>query len=109
MTNAFQRDANGQAILKGTDWTPQDNTPTTPNLSPIASATSPIALVWPPNAVGLIVSPLTKDAQLADASDTYRFTLGAGVDFAIPGKEGNVTKILRPSATVVEFMFEILK
>lgn len=103
-------DANNNPIQLSNSFTMSDAT-STPQVSPIASGTSEVALVWPTNAIKLNVYAPSAAVKLRVATgtdDSGVATIPATSWFSIPGRAGGTTYINRPNATTLEFVFELL-
>jgi len=99
-------DANNNPIQGAAPaWTDADATGT-PQVSPIATGTSTVSLVWPAKAYALFVQPTAAPAVLSSDGSISSFTIPQNNGgFQIPGKPGDTTKIKRPVTTPLEFIF----
>lgn len=104
------KDGNNNVLPMAQSFTLTDATGSA-QVSPIASGTSEVALVWPSHATRLYVYCTTQPGELrtvAGGASGGTAPIPSGIWFSIPGKAGDTTLIGRANATTISFCFELL-
>lgn len=104
--HTLPKDKNNNAIQNSSGFLLHDGTGAPVN-SPVSSSTTDVTLIFPNDALKLNVYLPSNAGRLKQGSNYC--TIPAAVWFGISGLPGDSIVIGRPSATTLEFAFEILQ